>query len=57
VQAMLKELGLDCYAKIFEDNGFDTVESLTALTDDMLMQLGVGLLGHRAAILQACKQL
>jgi hypothetical protein len=57
VQAFLKELGLTCYVKLFSDNGFDTLESIAALTDDMLVQMGVGLLGHRATLLHACKLL
>jgi hypothetical protein len=56
VQAFLKELGLDCYAKIFDDNGFHTLESIAALTDDMLIHMGISLLGHRAALLHACSK-
>jgi hypothetical protein len=57
VKAFLKELGLDCYTNIFDDNGFETIESLAALTDNMLIQMGISLLGHRAALLHACKML
>jgi hypothetical protein len=57
IQAFLKELGLGCYAKLFDDNRFDTIESIVALTDEMLIKIGVNLLGHHAVLLYACKQL
>jgi hypothetical protein len=46
-----------CYAKFFEDNGFDSLESIASLTDEMLIQMGIDLLGHRALMLRAAKQL
>jgi hypothetical protein len=57
VHAFLKGIGMLHYAKFFEDNGFDNLESIAYLTDEMLIQMGVDLLGHRALILRAAKQL
>jgi hypothetical protein len=57
VQALLKEFGLSCYTKLFDNNGFNTLESIAVLTDDMLIQMGISLFGHRAALLRACKLL
>ena len=52
VTAWLNEMALDRYAEAFAENDIDG-ETLAALTEDDLRELGVASLGHRKKIMAA----
>jgi tetratricopeptide (TPR) repeat protein len=51
----LAQLGLERYAKAFEDNDLDDAELVATLSDEDLVSIGVGSLGHRRRILAAAR--
>ena len=51
VKSMLSENNLDEYIEIFEKNKLDTVEVLSELNDNDLINIGVDLLGDRKKLL------
>jgi hypothetical protein len=54
LETWLRSLGLERYARVFEENGVD-LDSLALLTESDLEKLGV-LLGHRKKLLNAVDQ-
>ena len=46
---------VDQYFQLLVDNGFDTMELLSTLSDEDLEKVGVSMMGHRRKILMECK--
>eukprot|EP01084_Bolivina_argentea_P267002 453085_1 len=52
-----KQVGLPQYCHIFRDNGFEQIKWIKTISDDDLQRIGVHLIGHRRAILDAAQQI
>ena len=46
---------VDQYFQLLVDNGFDTMDLLSTLSDEDLEKVGVSMMGHRRRILMECK--
>ena len=51
IKSMLSEKNLDEYIELFEKNKLDTIEVLSELNDDDLINIGVNILGDRKKLL------
>jgi hypothetical protein len=57
VYSFLARLNLEtCYDKLVE-NGFETLHSLTKLTEAMLVEIGIDCIGHRLELLDAIENM
>jgi hypothetical protein len=52
VLGYLDHIGFDCYYRLFEANGFDSLWSLSLMEDNDLKSIGVQKLGHRKGLLE-----
>lgn len=55
LSSWLAELGLERYADAFRSNDLDDVTLVATLSDDDLVSIGIGSLGHRRRILAAAR--